>query len=139
MEKAARQRQAAVIAEANGDTPSKNPPVSFSNAAIERSAFSHVMFELEDQVLDVIDTFFQDQGWTVGTLIYDGMHIQHRQGDTQDSTTSRWTDLEWDMRGAEAEVERKLGYRIALLEKPLFGGASNGDSGPHPKRARHVG
>ena len=77
--------------------------------AIERSVFSHCMFELEDAVLATIDTHFEENGWTVASLIFDGLHVEHRANG----------QLEQTMREAEARVLRELGYRIELVEKPL--------------------
>ena len=93
---------------------------SASNAAIDRAAFSHCMFEVEDSVLTVVDEYFRFKGWLVASLIYDGMHVEHRDGDTQDPQTGRWMRLEEAMRAAEAAVKCKLGYKIELKEKPLF-------------------
>ena len=93
---------------------------SASNAAIDRAAFSACMFEVEDSVLAVVDGHFRSTGWTVASLIYDGMHVEHRDGDAQDPQTGRWLRLEEAMRAAEAAVQRKLGYKIDLKEKPLF-------------------
>ena len=91
-----------------------------SNAAINRAAFSYCMFELEDDVLTAIDEYLQSVGWTVASLIFDGFHVEHRHGDTRDPETGLWVQLEAAMRGAEAAVQRKLGYKIALKEKLLF-------------------
>ena len=93
---------------------------SASNAAIDRAAFSACMFEVEDSVLTVVDEYFRSMGWVVASLIYDGMHVEHRDGDAQDPQTGRWLRLEEAMRAAEAAVQRKLGYKIDLKEKPLF-------------------
>ena len=90
------------------------------NVSIDRAIFSHCMFEVEDSALDVIDRYFREHGWDVGSLIYDGMHIGHRKGDTQDPATELWVQLEAAMRGAEAAVQAKTGYKIKLCEKPLF-------------------
>lgn len=97
-----------------------------SNVAIDRAVFSHCIFEAEDAVLATIDEHFRSpaNGWTVASLIYDGMHVEHRNGDTQHAETGRWTQLEGVMRGAEAVVLRKLGYKIELKEKALFEGSN---------------
>ena len=120
-----------------GKPPPKHKPVSFSRAAIARSAFSHVMFELEDRVLDAIDESFRNQGWTVASLIFDGMLVEHREGDTQDASTGCWLQLEDALRTAETAVLDKLGYRISLLEKPLYDGQAHEEAHRH-KRARHA-
>ena len=87
-----------------------NARLKASRHAIDRSAFALCVFELEDKVLGVIDEYFQAHGWTVPTLIFDGMHVNHRDD----------ADLDAAMRGAEAAVLKKLGYKIALLDKPLY-------------------
>ena len=81
-----------------------------SRHAIDRSVFACCVFELEDKVLGVIDEYFQQHGWTVPTLIFDGMHVNHRDE----------ADLDAAMRGAEAAVLTELGYKISLLDKPLY-------------------
>jgi hypothetical protein len=78
-------------------------------SAIERSVFSHCIFELEDAVLATIDSHFNEKGWTVASLIFDGVHVEHRVG-------ACLTDA---MRGAEERVRMELGYTIKLTEKPL--------------------
>ena len=93
---------------------------SVSNVAINRSVFSHCIFEVEDSVLSVVDKCLRELGWAVGSLIYDGMHVEHRGGDTLDPTSQRWIQLESAMRKAEAAVLTELGYSIKLCEKPLF-------------------
>ena len=92
---------------------------SASNEAVDRAVFSHCIFEVEDAVLTVVDETFRSTGWVVASLIYDGMHVEHRNGDVHDPT-GRWLRLEEGMRAAEAAVQRKLGYKIVLKEKPLF-------------------
>ena len=49
------------------------PPPPLSSAACERTMFSHCIFELEDAVLDCIDSELRRLGWTVASLIYDGV------------------------------------------------------------------
>ena len=49
------------------------PPPPLSSAACERTMFSHCIFELEDTVLDCIDSELRRLGWTVASLIYDGV------------------------------------------------------------------
>ena len=85
--------------------------------AINRSIFSHCIFELEDTVLGTIDAYFKEHGWTVASLIFDGVHVEARTFD--DGRTSE-AHLEETMRGAEERVRDEHGYAIQLLEKPLF-------------------
>jgi len=93
-----------------------------SNAAINRAVFSHCIFEVEDRVLEAVDRCLRRSGWTVASLIYDGMHVEHRSTDTRDPDSGRWLELEAAMRKAEEEAHRATGYRIKLSEKPLFEG-----------------
>ena len=91
-----------------------------SQAAIERSVFSACIFELEDMVLDVIDKHFTSNGWVVSSLQFDGLHAEHRTTDTYDEVEKKWVQLDSAMRGAEAAVKEKLGYKIQLSEKALY-------------------
>ena len=91
-----------------------------SQAAIDRSVFSHCIFEIEDSVLSVVDKHFRSKGWNVASLIYDGMHVEHRDSDNQDPQTGRWMQLEAVMQEAENAVQCELGYKVELKEKPLF-------------------
>jgi len=94
------------------------PPKRVSSEAILRTAFSHCIFEVEDIVLKIIDRYFRKNRWTVGSLIYDGLHIEHRPGDVYDG--QKWNLLDQAMRGAEQAIERKTGFKIKLVEKPLY-------------------
>jgi hypothetical protein len=78
--------------------------------AIDRSVFSLCVFQLEDCILDVIDAHLRSRGWTVASLQFDGMHVEHR-------TDHSIVDA---MRGAETAVKEKLSYEIRLVEKALF-------------------
>ena len=79
--------------------------------AISRSIFSHCIFELEDSVLKIIDGVFNAEGWSVSSLQYDGMHVEHRTA----------MELRPTMANAVAVVKSQLGYDIDLTEKLLFG------------------
>jgi hypothetical protein len=89
-----------------------------SAMAIERSLFSLCIMDLEDTVLSAIDECFQSNGWTVSSLQYDGLHVEHRASDTL--VDGKWVQFEAAMRAAEEAVERQLGYTIQLVEKPLY-------------------
>ena len=88
--------------------------------AVERSLFSACIFELEDMVLSEVDKHFASCGWAVASLIFDGLHAEHRATDTYDAVEKKWVQLDSAMRGAEAAVEEKLGYKIQLSEKALY-------------------
>ena len=60
-------------AQRNNETPPQSPSI----AARDRTMFSHIMFDLEDRVLDCIDRKLRELGWTVASLIYDGVRRHH--------------------------------------------------------------
>ena len=93
-----------------GTMPRPQPP---SVAGRDRTMFSLIMFDLEDRVLDCIDRHLKHHGWTVASLIFDGVHVEHRDDG----------DLPAALRSAEAAVKEQLGYAVALLEKPMYGPA----------------
>ena len=72
--------------------------------------FSHCIFELEDSVLKIIDGVFFAEGWSVPSLQYDGVHVEHHTA----------MELRPTMANAMAVVKSQLGYDIELTEKPLF-------------------
>lgn len=63
-----------------------------------------------DSVLEIIDGVFSAEGWTVSSLQYDGMHVEHRTA----------MELRATMDNAVAVVKSQLGYDIELTEKSLF-------------------
>ena len=52
-----------------GETPPQQP----SAAKRDRTMFSHCIFNLEDTILDCVDTKLRELGWNVDSLIYDGV------------------------------------------------------------------
>jgi len=52
-----------------GETPPQEPSI----AKRDRTMFSHCIFNLEDTVLDCVDTKLRELGWCVDSLIYDGV------------------------------------------------------------------
>ena len=81
-----------------------------SPTAIDRSIFALCVFELEDMILAKIDEHLRSTGWNVGSLVFDGLLVEHRPG----------VDLTGALRGAEKAVMTTLAYNIKLVEKPLF-------------------
>ena len=65
------------------------PPPPLSNAACERTMFSHCIFELEDAVLGCIDRELQRLGWTVASLIFDGVRPFYNTGPAYTPSLSR--------------------------------------------------
>ena len=78
--------------------------------AVERTVFSLCVFELEDMILDVIDRHFRTNGWTVASLQFDGLHVEHKDG----------VQLQSIMDGAEEQVRKELDFKIKLVEKELY-------------------
>ena len=91
-----------------------------SRESIARSALSACMFELEDMILNEIDLHFQEKGWTVSSLQFDGLHVEHKADDTFDEESESWTLLTETMRSAQEAVMNKLKYKITLTEKALY-------------------
>ena len=65
------------------------------------------------------DEYLQSQGVVVSSLQFDGLHVEHIAGDEYEPGLG-WRRLEEAIRRAEDAVQRKLGYKIGLMEKPLF-------------------
>lgn len=91
-----------------------------SKTAVDRSVFSACIFELEDMVLAEIDKHLQSMGWTVSSLQFDGLHVEHRSTDMCNPETGKWAELEEAISGAEQAVKEALGYEVKLLEKELY-------------------
>ena len=91
-----------------------------SMTAVERSVFSACIFELEDMVLAEIDKYLQKMEWTVSSLQFDGLHVEHRSTDMCTPETGKRTKLEEAIIGAEHAVKKALGYEVKLLEKELY-------------------
>ena len=88
---------------------SGRPPCS--TAKEDRTIFSRIMQTIENDLLQYIVESLQTDGWLVTSLIFDGCHVLHRHG----------VSLEAALRSAELRVYERTGYRIQLVEKPLFG------------------
>jgi hypothetical protein len=107
----------------------QNARLKATDAAIKRSVFSYCVFQLEDEVLDVVVKHFESKGLTVSSLQYDGCHVEHVPGDQYDRDIDSWVQLEAAMRGAEDAVLREMGYTIKLKEKPLYSWGLTEDEG----------
>lgn len=77
-------------------------------AAIDRSVFSRIAQKTENEVLTVMRRFCSERGWTVLTLCFDGLILQHRPGHTL------------DLAAMNARILKDSGYQIKIVEKPLF-------------------
>ena len=91
-----------------------------SMTAVDRSVFSACIFELEDMVLAEIDKYLQSMGWTVSSLQFDGLHVDHRSTDRYNPETGKWAEIEKAISGAEQAVKEALGYEVKLKEKELY-------------------
>ena len=60
----------------------------------------------------MIDSSLKRGRWTVSSLQFDGLHVEHRPG----------VDLRLAMTNAEQAVLDETGYKIKLVEKALFNG-----------------
>jgi hypothetical protein len=77
-------------------------------AAIDRAVFARIAQKTENEVLTVMRRFCKEQGWTVLTLCFDGLMIAERPGHTI------------DLAAMNARILKDTGYRIKIVEKPLF-------------------
>ena len=78
---------------------------------ISRTIFSTIMQTLENDILEIMVEVLHGAGWKTTTLIFDGCHVlDNVEG-----------DLDTALRRVEAEVHQRTGFRIELVEKPLFG------------------
>ena len=69
-----------------------------------------MLFEAEDQCLCSFVRSFERQGFVVTALIFDGCHVQHKNG----------MHMEALLKQAEQDVLAETGYYIELAEKPLY-------------------
>ena len=78
-----------------------------STEAIE-GAFSKVAQSIECEVLLAMRAYLVTNRWTVLSLVFDGLMVQHRDGTALDL-------------GAMADyVEHQTQFRVRLVEKPLY-------------------
>ena len=82
---------------------------------LERSLLGFVLQTYEAHVLDLIVCYAKQNGWVVGSLQFDGLYIEHRDGSSLDEF----------IQGAQAEVAKATqtstlrGLEIQLKEKKL--------------------
>lgn len=74
----------------------------------ERSIFSKVAQHLECNVLLSMRAYMLANGWTVISLIHDGLIVQHREG------------VDVDLLALCAWIERETQFSLRVVEKPLF-------------------
>jgi hypothetical protein len=78
---------------------------------IDRKIFSTILQTIEDDILEIIITTLEREGWAATTLIFDGCHVLHNDD----------ADLPAALREAERLVRVHTGFSIELMEKPLYG------------------
>ena len=75
---------------------------------IERSVFARIAQKTENEVLTVMRKHLYEHGWTALTLCFDGLIVQHRPERTL------------DLAAMNARILSDTGYRLEVVEKPLF-------------------
>ena len=70
--------------------------------------FSLVLQGEERRIIDVVVDVLTKAGFQIGAIIHDGVMVKHAPG------------LDEAMRCAEEAVQTRVGYRIKLLEKPMY-------------------
>jgi hypothetical protein len=97
----------------------KRKPYNLSGGIPEadRTIFASIMQSYEDELLDIVVDAFRREGWTVGSLQFDGLYVEPREG----------IDLEDTMRFAEKEVSRRTRgeFDVSLKCKELYGESSS--------------
>ena len=77
---------------------------------IDRTLFANIIQSHEDRILrSVVDSLIRG-GWTVGSLQFDGVYVEHRDD----------ADLATALRVAEQAVVENTGFSIDLMEKELY-------------------
>ena len=77
------------------------------------SVFSYLVFEEEKKALDAMQQFFEQQGYVVGALVFDGLQVERKQADDMEPLPDTV------LRACEQVVENATGIRLALAEKPM--------------------
>eukprot|EP01043_Picozoa_sp_COSAG02_P015550 COSAG02_NODE_665_length_18739_cov_9.192918_2_plen_1287_part_00 len=85
--------------------------VPMTDEDYKRKAFSTCLQNEENIVLKTMDHYFQEEGYSVDVLVYDGMMVRRRHG-----TNPVPLDM---LRNCEDYVYHKTGYPIRLEEKCL--------------------
>jgi hypothetical protein len=76
--------------------------------AIDRAVFARIAQKTENEVLNVMRAFLKEQGWTVLTLCFDGLMVQHRP------------ERALDLAAMNARIQQDTQYALEIVEKPLF-------------------
>ena len=70
---------------------------------------SHVLQTAECDCMLALKESLEKDGWSVDVLCYDGVMIRKREG----------IDYQQSLRNAEAHIQKKTGYKVSLVEKPM--------------------
>lgn len=70
---------------------------------------SYVLQTAEAGCMLAMKESLENDGWSVDVLCYDGVMIRKREG----------VSYEESLRNAEAYIEKKTGYKVSLVEKPM--------------------
>ena len=76
--------------------------------AVDRAVFARIAQKTENEVLSVMRAFLKERGWTVLTLCFDGLMVQHRP------------ERVLDLPAMNARILKDTGYVLEIVEKPLF-------------------
>ena len=79
-----------------------------SEDEIGRSVFARIAQKTENDVLTVMRKFLAERGWTVLTLCFDGLIVQHRP------------ERVLDLAAMNARILSDTGFRLEIVEKPLY-------------------
>lgn len=97
----------------------KRKPYNLSGGIPEadRTIFASIMQSYEDGLLAIVVDAFKCEGWTVGSLQFDGLYVEPRVG----------VSVEETMRVAEQEVHRRTRgeFSVSLKCKELYGESSS--------------
>ena len=76
--------------------------------AWKRGAFSKIAQNIECKILMSIREFLIQNGWTIHSLIFDGLTVEHNH------------TKELDLHKIESYVELQTQFKVVITEKPLF-------------------
>ncbi|PNH06464.1 putative helicase [Tetrabaena socialis] len=80
---------------------------------LQASAFSYLCQDLERRCLDALRAAVAAEGWTVGSLIHDGLMVRRRRDRTQEPLDAAV------LRVWEAAINTSTGFSVLLAEKPM--------------------
>lgn len=103
------------------------------DAAIDRSVMARIAQKTENTVLDAMRAYLKENGWTVLTLCFDGLHVSLRPvyslcdsllTDTHSNLCGKKVQHRpqrtLDIAAMQRRITRDTKYVIEIVEKPLF-------------------